>query len=392
MATLPRLERLINELIATPSVSSTDTAIDQSNVPIVHKLAEWSETAGFRPEVRQLSACSAHARKVNLVAVRGTGEGGLILSGHTDTVPWDESRWDSDPFVATRRDGKVFGLGSADMKSFLALALCASERIDESDLCAPLVIVGTADEECTMGGARDLEHTGGVPADRVIIGEPTNLRPVYMHKGFAAERITIIGRSGHSSDPKLGHSVTDGLALLLTELSQTRDRLAREHENGAFAVGHPTLNIGRISGGDAPNRILGECEVLYDLRVLPGLDADSMRSKIRDRLSDALGKLGYTLDFESLTQTVPAFEGSKDSELVHTLCTRAKTKPNAVAFATEAPFFSALGKQTVVWGPGSIDVAHQPNEYIEETQLRDTVDHLEVLIRRYCTKSGRESA
>lgn len=388
MASLPTLDTMVDELIGTPSVSSTDPAIDQSNAPLIHKLAGWSEDAGFAPQVNELVASSAHAKKLNLVAVRGEGEGGLVLSGHTDTVPWDESRWQSNPFVASRRDGRIYGLGSADMKSFLALALCASERISDAELCAPLVIVGTADEECTMGGARLLEATGGVPASRVIIGEPTSLRPVYMHKGFAAERVALIGRSGHSSDPKLGNSVAEGIALVLEELLRTRDALAKEHNNPAFAVSHPTLNIGRIAGGDAPNRILGSCELLYDLRVLPGMDADRLRTGIRDRLSERLARLGYTLDFEALAETVPAFEGSAEVELVQSLCACAHKSPTAVAFATEAPFFASLGKETVVWGPGSIDVAHQPNEYIEEQELHSTVDHLETLIRRYCTRDS----
>ncbi len=392
MATLPKLDTLIDELIATPSVSATDPRLDQSNVPLINKLASWAEDSGFSAQVLPVRDTSAQAKKANLVAVRGSGEGGLVLSGHTDTVPWDEARWQSNPFTATRRDGRIYGLGTADMKSFLALALTAAERIDDSALCAPLVIVGTADEECTMGGARMLEAAGCVPADRVIIGEPTSLRPVFMHKGFASERIRLIGQSGHSSDPKLGHSVADGLSQLIDELLRTRDVLAQEYKNDAFGVSHPTLNIGRVAGGDAPNRILGECELLYDLRVLPGMDADSLRSRIRDRLSERLSALGYSLDFESLTQTVPAFEGHEQSELMHTLCAHAKTQPHAVAFATEAPFFSAMGKETVVWGPGSIDVAHQPNEFIAEAEVHATVDHLEALMRRYCTKAKRESA
>src|SRR5688572_27939315 len=201
MPRLPSPREMIERLVALETLSSTDPELDRSNRPLVDLLAGWAEGLGFRVEVVPVDA---DGRKVNLVATFGSGEGGLVLAGHTDTVPFDAERWRSDPFVATEREGRLHGLGTADMKSFLGLALTAASVHDAASLREPLILLATADEESTMAGARALARGGPLSARSAIVGEPTSLRPVRSHKGLFMEAIRVIGRSGHSSDPALG--------------------------------------------------------------------------------------------------------------------------------------------------------------------------------------------
>src|SRR5690606_36162548 len=195
LTALPPVQEMIRRLVAIPSVCSLDPTLDTSNRQVVDQLATWAEDAGFRASVVALP----DSRKCNLVAVKGRGEGGMLWAGHTDTVPCDVELWQSDPFVVEERQDALYGLGTADMKSFLAMALTAASRIDEASLRAPLLFVATADEESTMAGARALLSAGGPRATYALVGEPTDLKPIRAHKGLFVERICVTGRSGHSS-------------------------------------------------------------------------------------------------------------------------------------------------------------------------------------------------
>lgn len=383
---LPNTLAMIRALIAQPTVSCTDPRLDQSNLPVVHLLAEWAEGLSFRADIFPLGA----SNKANLVATLGgpaDQPGGLVLSGHTDTVPCDPELWTSDPFQATERDGRIYGLGSCDMKGYFALALEAAARFDPKDFRRPLVLLGTADEESSMSGARALLANNQRLGRRAVIGEPTGLKPIRMHKGVMMEAITVRGKAGHSSDPALGANAIDGMHAVLGELLAFRAELRAKHRNPAFKVDYPTLNLGAIHGGDNPNRICGCCETQIDIRPLPGMDLDELHQALQDRLAPVLaGQPGLSLELRRLFAGLPPFETPADSDIIRAAEEFSGQDSGAVAFGTEAPFLTRLGMQTVVMGPGHIDQAHQPDEYLPLDHIRPAVEILSRLIERFCLR------
>ncbi len=385
-ASVPGVRDMIATLIATPSVTSRgDPDLDTSNRAVIDHIAGWAEDAGLAVRITPVPTDPA---KYNLVATLGSGPGGLVLAGHADTVPWDARRWHYDPFNATVSEDRLYGLGSCDMKSFLALALTATAGFSAGDLARPVHLVVTADEETTMAGARALAAEGTLQADAAILGEPTRLRPVRMHKGIIMERLRLIGHSGHSSDPGYGNSALDGMNRAMTAIVEVREQLQREYRNEAFRVPTPTLNLGQIRGGDSPNRICGECVLAYDLRVLPGMDAQHERARIHEQIYSALEGSGLEIHFESLTDGTPPVETPADAPIVRTAEEFTGHTAQAVAFGTEAAFYQQLGMDVVILGPGSIAQAHQPDEYIPLADLEPTVELLRRFIGRFCSQAA----
>lgn len=379
----PSLLSMLQELIATPSVSSTLAHWDQSNRGVIDKLEGWLSGMGFATEVIELEGFPG---KANLIATLGSGSGGLVLSGHTDTVPYDAGRWRQDPFKLTELNNRFYGLGSCDMKGFFALAIEAARSVAEnpSQLRQPLIILATADEETSMSGARALALSGRPKARRAVIGEPTSMRPVYLHKGMMMERVRLTGRSGHSSDPNLGINALEAMQGVMTELLLFRTELQQQHQNRAFEIAVPTLNLGCIHGGDNPNRICASCELDFDLRPLPGMDLVPLRDQINRRLAAVADRYGVKIETEALFPGIPAFQNQQDSTLVKLAEKLSGYSAQSVAFGTEAPFLQQLGMDTIVMGPGSIDQAHQPDEFLALDQIKPTVAILETLIRDSC--------
>lgn len=382
---LPPLTERIGRLISLPSISSVDPAHDQPNLQVIHQLADWAETLGFRVAIEPVSE-----GKANLIATLGASSdpeapGGLVLSGHTDTVPCNPSLWQSDPFTATLRDGRIYGLGACDMKGFFAVALEAAGRFSRQHLQRPLILIGTADEESSMSGARQLLASSRNFGRKALIGEPTRLQPIRLHKGVMMERIRVTGRSGHSSDPSLGANALNGMTDVLNALIRFQSRLKRDYHHEGFRINYPTLNLGAIHGGDNPNRICGACETFIDIRPLPGMTLDGTRALLTEALDGVFeAERGLTLEIDALFPGTPPFETPKEAEL--TLAVEAATGQSAgsVAFGTEGPFFRALGLETLILGPGDIAQAHQPDEYLALADIPPAVDLFERLIRRYC--------
>jgi len=386
MTHLPTLLQMLEGLIRTPSVSSVDPQMDQGNRAVIDLLAEWLEDSGFVVEVMPLPGTPA---KANLIATLGSGSGGLVLSGHTDTVPYDDGKWQHDPFRLTQDGQRLYGLGTADMKSFLALAVEACRELRAGDLEEPVILLATADEETSMSGARALVERRRPLARHAIIGEPTGLRPVRMHKGILMEAIHLQGSSGHSSDPALGNSALEAMHRVIGALLAWRDELQLQYRNPLFAVPVPTLNLGHIHGGDNPNRICPSCELHIDLRPLPGMDLEELRGELHRKVRQTLEDSGITTRFTALFEGIPAVETPAGARIVKLAEQLTGHEPGAAAFGTEAPYLSQLGMDTVILGPGDIDQAHQPDEFIALDRLQPTVQLLRQLVNSVCIDSSR---
>ncbi len=378
---LKRYQDQLSQLVAQPSVSCAAPKWDMGNKPVLDLLADWLEGRGFSAEILPVPH---RPNKFNLIATKGSGSGGLVLSGHSDTVPYDDNRWQSDPFELTERDGKLYGLGATDMKGFFPAVLAAIDALADQPLKEPLIVLATADEESSMSGARALADQGQPRARYAVIGEPTELRPVRMHKGIMMESIRVRGSSGHSSNPALGHNALETMHSVMSELLTFRGELQERYRNPGFAVDLPTMNLGCIHGGDNPNRICAECELHFDLRALPGMDNDELRRTIDRRLRPIAERSGTDIVLSELFAGVEPFEEPETSTLVQACERLTGHSAEAVAFATEAPFLQSLGMQTLVLGPGSINQAHQPDEFIDIGQLAPAVDILCGLIQQLC--------
>lgn len=378
---LPQFDEMLTKLVQEPSVSSTSPQIDRSNLQVIEHLADWLSALGFATELLPMPDAPS---KANLIATLGQGEGGLVLAGHTDTVPFDDSKWSSDPFTLTRRGNNLHGLGACDMKGFFPVALEAAQTFIGRKLAKPLTIVATSDEESSMAGARYLLESGRPQADYAIIGEPTGLQPIWAHKGIAFLTIRVQGASGHSSNPDLGCNALDVMHMLIAELISFRSELADQYRNPAFEVTVPTLNLGCLNAGDSPNRICGHAELQIDLRLLPGMNTSETIELLNQRLQKVNATGGTALTIEAHYPPIPPFEGDPQGDLVHTLAVHSGQAPGTVAFGTESHFLQSLGMQTAVFGPGSIDQAHQPNEYLAMEQIAPARDILSHVIQRYC--------
>ncbi|EKN6096723.1 acetylornithine deacetylase [Yersinia enterocolitica] len=387
---LPPFIELYRALIATPSISATDSALDQSNEALINLLAGWFADLGFRVEIQPVPDTR---HKFNLLASigensvgkksSGEGSGGLLLAGHTDTVPYDEGRWTRDPFTLTEHDNKLYGLGTADMKGFFAFILDAVRDIDASTLSKPLYILATADEETTMAGARYFAASTQLRPDFAIIGEPTSLQPVRAHKGHISNAIRITGQSGHSSDPARGVNAIDLMHESITELMKLRTTLQERYNNPAFAIPYPTMNFGHINGGDAANRICACCELHMDIRPLPGLTLSDLDELMAEALAPVSARWPGLLSIDQLHPPIPGYECPTDHHMVGIIEELLGERTAVVNYCTEAPFIQQICP-TLVLGPGSINQAHQPDEFIDMAFIEPTRELIGQLVDHFC--------
>jgi acetylornithine deacetylase len=208
--------------------------------------------------------------------------------------------------------------------------------------------------------------------------------PVRMHKGIMMEAVRVTGRAGHSSNPALGNSALDGMHAVMGDLMNYRQQLQNRFNHDLFEVAWPTLNLGCLHGGDSPNRICGQAELHFDLRMIPGGDNATVRGEIEQRMAQIAQQRGLDIELRSLNVDVAPYEQSADSDLVRLAERLTGHRAEAVAFATEAPFMQQLGMEAIVMGPGSIDRAHQPDEYLELEQIQPCIALLQQCIRHYC--------
>jgi len=377
----PAYRELLAEMIRLPSISSADPRFDQGNRAVAELLAQRLEEAGFAVETMPLPY---HPDKCNVLARRGEGEGGLVLSGHLDTVPCDEAAWSQDPFRLTERNGKLYGLGVCDMKTFFPIVFEALEELDLGRLQCPLYVLATADEESCMGGIRALQNSGRRLGRYALIGEPTSLVPAYAHKGVLMERLRLVGRSAHASRPELGCSALEGMHTLITALLQWRRELQESYRDEDFHQPVPTLNLGSIHGGDNANRVCGACELSIDIRLLPGMSPDGLRRELAERGRRAIQGSGLCLKQQPLFEGLPAMR-TPPTEPIIRLAEELSGHPcRSVSFATEGSFLNAMGTSSVILGPGDIAQAHSADEYLCADRIPAMVRIVRGMVQRLC--------
>jgi len=364
---------IIDRLIGFRTVSR------DSNLGLIEWARDYLQGHGAKTRLTH----DASGRKANLFATLGDShKPGLILSGHTDVVPVDGQAWDTDPFVPTERDGKLYARGSADMKGFIGVALAQAPQfvaaLNDNRLDAPLHYSLSYDEEVgclgVRGLIRDLEENGIRPAG-CIVGEPTSMQPIIAHKGMHRFHCCVRGREAHSSYVTRGVNAIEYAARMVVFVRQVADRLAQsEQRDYGFTVPYTTLSTGLIRGGIATNIIPSNCEFHFDMRTLPQASADAIYQEIRayaasvEREMQAVDPLsGIELVWDSQTVGLAASETDAIVQWVMRLC----GNPNVgkVSYGTEAGLFQKMGVPTVICGPGDISEAHRPNEFVALEQL-----------------------
>ncbi|MGF1763597.1 acetylornithine deacetylase [Aliivibrio kagoshimensis] len=375
---IPAFIDIYQGLISTSSISSTDAKWDQSNEPVISILAQWFTDLGFEVEIEQVAS-----GKQNLLAKKGSGEGGLLLAGHTDTVPFDEGRWNFDPHTVTEANNRFYGLGTADMKGFFAFILEAVREHEWSKQQKPLYILATCDEETSMLGARHFTENTVIKPDYCIIGEPTSLVPIRGHKGHVANAVRITGKSGHSSDPARGINALEIMNQVMFALIALKDKLIKEYHHPGFTIPSPTLNLGHIHGGDSANRICGCCELHYDVRPLPGISLDGLDNMLKGALKEIEEQWPGCIEVTPLHTPIPGYECNADSAIISGVEAICQQQAETVNYCTEAPFLQQLCP-TLVLGPGSIEQAHQPDEFLAMSFIDPTISLLNKLVHKYC--------
>jgi acetylornithine deacetylase len=362
-----------------------DTTSHKSNREIAGFICDYLD----RPEVRITRHPTADAAKLNLIVAAGPedGDGGLVLSGHMDTVPAEAEGWESDPFTLIRRDGSYVARGAADMKGFLALAINRLAAADIPRLRHGLVLLFTHDEETgTLGARRLVDEPGTLPPlpAATIIGEPTSLRVLRMHKGHLRLRLSFTGVPAHSGLPHLGVNAVEAAGRAIVALTELRHALERERPPNAEhfpEVPYVTLNVARVAGGGPTNVVPADCVLNLGVRLLPGMSADEMTGRVRS-VVQTVSRVPFELVV--LGETPPMITAD-NSPIVRLLAGElGQTGTGSASFGTDGSWLSRLGLDCVIWGPGSIEVAHKPNESLPVAEFVRAGELLTGIVHRSC--------
>ena len=352
-----------------------NTVSHESNLPLIECIADHLRTLGVPLRLTYDEA----RRKANLFATLGEGRpGGVVLSGHTDTVPWDGQAWTHDPLGATLKDGRLYGRGSADMKGFIGLAVAQAQAFLNADLPFAVHYAFSYDEEVGCFGVRhliaDLKDAGLAPR-LCLVGEPTSMVPAIAHKGVYRWRCCVKGKAAHSSLTPVAVNAIEAGARVVAHVAGLADKLRdNEPRYAGFDVPYSTAAVCVVQGGIADNVVPEDCRFHYEIRNLPGVDVETLQRQVTDyaaTLEPAMKAVDPAsgFDFESLA-AVPAFLAAADDPAVRLAQQLADTQATTlVAFGTEAGLFQQAGISSVVCGPGSIEQAHQADEYVSLTQL-----------------------
>ncbi len=358
-----------------------DTTSRESNLGLIEWARDWLQHQGVPCRLTY----DRHGVKANLFATIDPlrpdrpRNGGLVLSGHTDVVPVDGQDWDSPPFDAQIRGERIYGRGSADMKGFIALALARTPRLLAAPLQAPVHFALSYDEEVGCLGVRglidDLAQQTIHPA-ACIVGEPTGMEAVVAHKGKRAYRCHVHGREAHSALTPLGVNAIEFAAQLIVHIRSMADQARRDgpFQHG-FDVPFTTMQTGTISGGTALNIVPRECVFEFEFRYLPGVNPDTLEKAIRDHADQVLLPQMRAVDPDAAIQidtlcNTPGLSIEEDDALTSLTRKLARNERiGRVGYATEAGLFQQAGIQAIVCGPGHIEHAHRPNEFVSLEQI-----------------------
>jgi acetylornithine deacetylase len=364
-----RALRLIQTLVQMNTVSH------HSNLELIHFVRDELQRLGVASRITR----NADKTKANLFATLGEGKAaGVILSGHTDTVPWDGQDWTLDPLSATLKNGKLYGCGSCDMKGFIGMALAHAGDFLNSTAPFAVHLALSYDEEVGCLGVKeliaDLKDAGIAPL-ACIVGEPTRMVPATAHKGVYRYKCCVRGKEAHSSLTPQSVNAIEMAARVVCKLRDMAEGFAAsEPRYEGFDVPFSTASVGQFHGGMADNVVPRDAEFRYEFRNLPTADAFSMQKEVlafSERAQPAMQKIAPEagFSFETICE-VPAFLGSANDAVTRLAQRLAGTEHTTlVAFGTEAGLFKSAGIPTVVCGPGSIAQAHQPDEFVSLEQL-----------------------
>ncbi len=362
-----------------------NTVSHNSNLALIHFVRDELQKLGVTSRI----TTNTDKTKANLFATLGEGKpAGIILSGHTDTVPWDGQDWTLDPLSATVSDGRLYGRGSCDMKGFIGLALAHAEGFLNSPAPFAVHLALSYDEEVGCLGVRELiadMKDAGIAPLACIIGEPTSMVPATAHKGVYRYKCCVRGKEAHSSLTPQSVNAIEMAARVVGKLRDMADGFeANEPRYEGFDVPFSTASVGQFHGGIADNVVPRDAEFRYEFRNLPTADAILMQRELvayTERAQPAMKKIAPDagFSFETICE-VPAFLGSASDAVTQLAQRLAGTKETTlVAFGTEAGLFKNAGIPTVVCGPGSINQAHQPDEFVSLEQLSRCEDFMQGL-------------
>ena len=372
------IERLIN----------FKTVSRDSNLGLIEWVRDYLQGLGA---VTRLTY-DASGKKANLFATLGDSKKpGLILSGHTDVVPVDGQDWDTDPFQAVERDGRLYARGSADMKGFIGVSLAQAPKfiaaLNDKRLDAPLHYSLSYDEEVgcigVRGLIRDLEEHDIRPGG-CVVGEPTSMQPIIAHKGTHRFRCSVHGREAHSSYVTHGVNAIEYAARLVVFVRQIAERLAQsETRDYGFPVPYSTLSTGVIHGGIAANVVPKDCVFQFDMRTLPNTSPETLYQEIRGHAQHLTREMRAVdaeagIELEWVSQTVGLAAAETDAIVQWAMQLSRNNQVGKVSYGTEAGLFQKMGVPSVICGPGDIAQAHRPNEFVTLEQLA----HCEKFIER----------
>jgi acetylornithine deacetylase len=352
-----------------------DTRSDQSNLALIECIADHLRSL----QVPVRLTYDEDRRKANLFATIGVGRpAGTVLSGHTDTVPWDGQAWTVDPLSADLRDGRLYGRGSADMKAFIGLVVAHTKTWLEADLPESIHCAFSYDEEVGGFGVQHLLadlRDAGIRPRICLVGEPTDMIPALAHKGVHRWRCHVRGKAAHSSLTPMAVNAVEAAARMVSHIAGIGDDLRHtETRQPGFDVPYSTCAVCRFDGGIADNVVPEDCRVHYEFRDLPGADATALQARV-ERYARSLEPAMQAVDptsgfrFEQFA-SMPAFKADPGEPAVQLALKLAQTRQTTlVAFGTEAGLFQRAGMSTVVCGPGSINQAHQADEFVSLDQL-----------------------
>ena len=352
-----------------------NTVSANSNLELIHYVRDALRALGVASRL----TFNADRTKANLFATLGEGKpAGVILSGHTDTVPWDGQAWTVDPLSATVRDDRLFGRGSADMKSFIALALAHAQAFLDSDAPFAIHFAFSYDEEVGCFGVRELIadlREAGIRPLACIIGEPTGMVPAIAHKGVYRYRCCVRGKEAHSSLTPSSVNAIEMAARVIGRIRDMAEGFERDEPRyEGFDVPYSTASVGQFHGGIADNVVPRDAEFRYEFRDLPTADVRAMQQAVLEQarpLEPAMQRVAPDAGFRfDPICEVPSFLGSADDPVTRmALRLSGEERTTLVAFGTEAGLFKNAGIPTVVCGPGFITQAHQPDEFVSLDQL-----------------------